>query len=159
MPNEHVATYLNDHLAGSVGALELLEHLEKAYAGKEVEGFLAGLRADVAEDRKQLDALMVQLHVPASATRKATAWVAEKLTQLKLHRDDPAAGPFRLLEALDALSVGIEGKRLLWQALAVAGVPAPPGADYGRLGQRAENQRRRLEPIRLGAAKAALLPF
>src|SRR5438067_2160325 len=31
MGNEHIATYLNDHLAGSVVALELLEHLEAAH--------------------------------------------------------------------------------------------------------------------------------
>jgi len=31
MDNEHIATYLNDHLAGSVVALELLEHLEAAH--------------------------------------------------------------------------------------------------------------------------------
>ena len=31
MVNEHLATYLNDHLAGSVAAIELLEHLQAAY--------------------------------------------------------------------------------------------------------------------------------
>src|SRR5947209_272940 len=33
MSDQYVATYLSDHLAGSVAALELLEHLEKAHAG------------------------------------------------------------------------------------------------------------------------------
>jgi|RhiMetdeSRZDD1v2_1073273.scaffolds.fasta_scaffold609614_2 hypothetical protein len=31
MANKYLATYLNDHLAGSVAAIELLEHLEAAY--------------------------------------------------------------------------------------------------------------------------------
>ncbi len=33
MANESLATYLNDHLAGSVVALELLDHLEEDGAG------------------------------------------------------------------------------------------------------------------------------
>ena len=35
MANESLATYLNDHLAGSVVALELLDHLEEGGAGTE----------------------------------------------------------------------------------------------------------------------------
>ena len=40
MAIEHLATYLNDHLSGSVAAIELLEHLQAAYAGNELEHFL-----------------------------------------------------------------------------------------------------------------------
>jgi hypothetical protein len=155
MASEHIATYLNDHLAGSVVALELLEHMEKAHAGTNLASFLAGLRSDIEADRKQLEELMAQLQVSASAPRKATAWIAEKLTQLKLRLDDPTGGPLRLLEVADAVSVGIEGKRLLWRALSAAAVPAPPRADYERLTQRAEEQRARLETVRLDAARAA----
>ena len=36
MTDPNLATYLNDHLAGAVAALELLEHLEKAHAGAPV---------------------------------------------------------------------------------------------------------------------------
>ena len=36
MPNESLATYLNDHLAGSVVALELLDHLETLTRGDTV---------------------------------------------------------------------------------------------------------------------------
>jgi hypothetical protein len=39
-----VQIYLNDHLAGSVTALELLEHLEKTHAGTTMERFAAELR-------------------------------------------------------------------------------------------------------------------
>jgi hypothetical protein len=74
-----------------------------------------------------------------------------------LRLDDPAGGALRLLEALDAVSTGIAGKRLLWRALAAAAeeVSELRGLDYERLEQRAEEQRRRLEPLRLEAAKAA----
>jgi hypothetical protein len=61
-----------------------------------------------------------------------------------------------LLEALDGLSVGIEGKRLLWKSLGAAGLPPPPASDYATLLRRAEEQRDRVEEMRLQAARAAL---
>ena len=63
--------------------------------------------------------------VAESRTRKATAWLTEKVTELKLRLDDPAGGALRLLEALEAVSLGIEGKRALWRALAAAAEDAP----------------------------------
>src|SRR6059058_4019514 len=108
MSDQHVATYLNDHLAGAVVALELLDHLEKAHTGTATGSFAAELRADIAADRKELEGLMARLHVSASPPRKAAAWLAEKVTELKLRLDDPAGGSLRLLETLDAVSVEIE---------------------------------------------------
>ncbi|MGA9769272.1 MAG: hypothetical protein WBV94_09545 [Blastocatellia bacterium] len=161
MANEHLATYLNDHLAGSVVALELMEHLEAAHAGTALESFLSELRADVAEDRRELEALMSRLQVAESRTRKATAWVTEKITEVKLRLDDPAGGALRLMEALEALSLGIEGKRSMWRALATVAEEADrlSVVDYERLTARAEEQRSRVEEERLKAAKAALGDF
>jgi hypothetical protein len=65
-------------------------------------------------------------------------------------------GSAGLLEVLDTVSTGIEGKRLLWLTLSAAAVPGPSAADYERLVQRAEEQRRRVETLRLDAAKLAL---
>src|SRR3954468_15662805 len=118
MSAQHLATYLNDHLAGSVAAVELLEHLAKWRAGTPQERFFAELRADIEADQKELESLMAGLHISTSTSRKVTAWLAEKVTLLKLRMDDPAGGGLRLLEAVEGLSLGIEGKRSLWHALA-----------------------------------------
>jgi hypothetical protein len=158
MSGQHAATYLNDHLAGSVMALELLDHLEKTYARTPVEGLVATLRPDIEADQGELKTIIGRLGVSTSVMRKAAAWLAEKMAQLKLKSDDPTDGPLRLLESLETLSLGIEGKRSLWLALEAAssGNPALCGADYGRLQRRAEEQRSRVEATRLEAAKAAL---
>jgi hypothetical protein len=160
MSHEHIATYLNDHLAGSLVALELLEHLESVHKGTDVGRFAAELRADIAEDRLELEALMARLKVAESRTRKATAWLSEKVTELKLKLDDPGDGLLRLLEAFEALSLGIEGKGGLWRALAAAAEDAPAlqVADYEVLTRRAEEQRGRVEAERLKAARRALTP-
>ena len=157
MTQKYLATYLNDHLAGSETALELLEHLERVYAGRALARFAAELHADIAADRKELETLMARWGVAKSRPRAVAGWISEKLSELKLRLDDTSGGPLRQLEILDAVSIGIEGKRLLWRALAAAAERAPAlgGVDYGALEQRAEEQRRRVETERLAAATAA----
>ena len=160
MADKHIATYLNDHLAGSEAALELLEHLETAHAGTEIGRFAAEILADVAADRRELEALMERLGISRTRTRKAAAWLAAKVTELKLRLEDRSGGALHLFESLEALSLGIEGKRSLWQALAAAadGAPELRVADYDRLARRAEEQRSRVEEKRLEAARRALVP-
>ena len=138
--------------------LELLSHVASAYAGTDAEALAAELRGEVTADRKELEKLMEALEISQSATRKASAWVGEKLGVLKLKVDDLKAGALRLLEATDAMSVGIEGKRLLWVALrrAAGDDPRLRVLDYDRLEERALDQRRRVENLRLKAAAEAL---
>ena len=156
MVNEKLATYLNDHLAGSVVAIELLERLEAA--GTDMSPTLAQVRADIEADRAELRELMRRLQIAESRPRKVTGWIAEKFSQVKLRLDDPAGGPLRLLESLELVALGIQGKLALWRALsATAEVdPALRIVDYERLGGRAQDQWRRAEVLRLKAAKAAL---
>ena len=93
------------------------------------------------------------------ARAKHQAWLAEKFTQLKLRFDDPKAGALLLFESLEALSLGIEGKRSLWIALSAASetVPSLRIADYDRLQQRAQDQRDRVEALRVETARTALM--
>ena len=140
-----------------MAALELLEYLEKTQTGKAMGRFVPELRADIAADRRELEALMARLHIAASPSR-AAARLAERMTEIKLRLDDPAGAALRLLEILEGLSVGIEGKRLLWRALAAVAEDAPALrlTDYGCLEQRAQEQRQRVEMARLETAKTAL---
>lgn len=156
MPNGNLATYLNDHLAGSVVALELLEHLERIHAGTELARLIRHLRGDITADRADLEALMKRLTISDSPPRKAMAWVSEKFAEIKLGLDDSAGGPLHLLEALELIAIGIEGKRALWRSLARACVPGISPAELQRLERRAAEQRERIEIARLDAAAAAL---
>ncbi len=158
MKNEQIATYLNDHLSGSVVALELLKNLESLHAGTSLEQLLAALRKEITADRQELESLMSRLKITQSLTRKATAWLAEKSTEIKLQLDDPGNGALRLLETFEVLSLGIEGKRGMWMALAAASESAASlrSVDYTRLVTRAEEQRKRVEVMRLETAKKAL---
>jgi hypothetical protein len=158
MANEHLATYLNDHLAGSVVAVELMENLEAAYAETPIANFVKGIRIEVEADQRELQQLMNRLEISESRTRQVSAWLTEKLTELKLRLDDSARGDLRLFESLEALSLGIEGKKSLWLALAAAAEISPQLrlVDYERLQTRAEEQRSQVEFKRIEIAKIAL---
>jgi hypothetical protein len=158
MAHDHLATYLNDHLAGAVAAVELLEHLERARAGTPIARALSELRAEIEADRETLKSLMTRLRITESRPRKATAWLAERLAWLKLQLDDSSYGAFRLFESLEAVSLGIEGKLALWRTLATIApaMPGVSGVDYEILMLRATDQRERAETLRLGEVPAAL---
>ncbi len=71
MANEHIATYLNDHLAGSVVALELLKNLEEMYAEHPIAAFVAELRADVEADQKELETIMKRSTFPRALRERS----------------------------------------------------------------------------------------
>jgi hypothetical protein len=158
MSRESLITYLNDHLAGSVAALELLDHLIRLQQGTASERALAAVRTEVEEDQQTLQSVLREVGGKESRVRQAAAWLTEKLGQAKLHLDDPGSGEFQVLEALETLALGIQGKAALWRALEAASVHVPQvrHLDVAALEQRAQNQFQRVEGLRLQAAPAAL---
>src|SRR5438270_5345830 len=81
---DDLSDYLNDHLAGSVAALELLDRLVDTYAAKSLERFFRELRDDIRRDQEQLEELIAKLGLKESAVRKAGAWIAEKFSRPKI---------------------------------------------------------------------------
>jgi len=158
MSREYLAIYLNDHLARSVITIEILEHLETEASDSMPD--LPVLKADIEADRRQLKTLMDRLGVTESRVRKLTSWIAEQVTEAKFEADDESRGTLRRLERLEALGIGIDGKLALWRALNAAAEVAPDlrGIDYEQLAQRAQEQRGRVEILRLQAARLALVP-
>lgn len=155
MSKEHLATYLNDHLAGSNIALEILDHLAKERPDLTP---LAALRTEIDEDREELKGLMARLSITESRIRQAGTWIAEQVAEAKIEADDDAKGPLRLLERLEALAIGIDGKLALWRALNASARSSNElsSMDYERLVERALKQRAVVEALRLHAASLAL---
>ncbi|HKP03947.1 MAG TPA: hypothetical protein VJU77_11395 [Chthoniobacterales bacterium] len=155
---ENLSSYLNDHLAGSVGALELLDRLVETYEGKPLAVFFAGLRNDIHEDQEKLRELIQAVGAEESAVRKAGAWLMEKLSRAKMPVSESSEDEMGLFLALEALALGIMGKRSLWQALQVASPEIPQLArlDYAGLEKRATEQHERVEAKRLEIARSVL---
>jgi hypothetical protein len=100
------------------------------------------------------------LSVQASSRRRrgVTGVVDEDVNSIAL--GNCTGGQLARLEKLEALALGIEGKRALWRALlAVAEeIPALRNVDLVRLDQRADDQRKRVEVRRIEAAREAFVP-
>jgi hypothetical protein len=158
MTGRALTTYLNDHLAGSVAALELLDQLVDL-VGPEDRELLIRLRTEIRQDQQLLKDLLQQLGDKESPLRKAAAWITEKLGELKLKFDDPGNGDLRLVEALEALGLGIQGKLSLWRALqAIAETdPLLRAVDLRRLERRALDQFDQVDRLRLHFARTALV--
>jgi hypothetical protein len=155
---EHLATYLNDHLAGARFAIDLLKRLEEAYAGEPLGRFAADVVARVEEDRVVLERIVEQIDGKTSALKVAAGWMGEKASRFKLgfgKGDD-----LGVFEALETLSLGILGKLALWRALAsIAPVDERlQGVDYESLIARAQSQFDAVEGQRMEAAAIALRP-
>ena len=159
MSREHLATYLNDHLAGSLIAVQILEHLESE--ATDLIQDLGALKAEIEADRRQLKELLDRLGISESRVRKVTSWITEQVTEAKFEADDESRGTLRRLERLESLALGIDGKSALWQALKAAAELAPElrQMDYEQLVQRAQQQRSRVEMLRVQAARVALPPL
>jgi hypothetical protein len=117
--------------------------------------------AKIEADRRELQILIEKLGIRESAARKTTAWLAAKLAEVKLRLEDGTAGPLRLLETLEAVALGIDGKlAALWRALETVAETAAEvrKIDYARLVARAQEQRELAEAMRLIAARLALVP-
>jgi hypothetical protein len=149
--------YLNDHLAGAALGTELARRAHRENAGRPVGDFLGWLAAQILEDRAQLERLMRSLGIPESRLKKTAAIVAERLGRLKLNGQLTGYSPLSRVIELDGLTVGVRGKRALWEALEplTDAIPALRELDYAELKRRADEQLAGLERERAAAAREA----
>jgi len=158
MEVKHLGKYVNDHLAGSMAAVELLSHLISSNAGTERSRFFVELRKEIVQDQVALRGLLARLGFKENMIRKGVAWLSEKFIRVKLSMEDPRGGRLAQLEKLEALALGIDGKWALWRALSTVAdrVPAVGVMHLSKLEERAVEQRGQVEAVRLDAAREAL---
>jgi hypothetical protein len=149
-------SYLNDHLAGSVGALELIAHCVHLYGGKPLGAFFTEMEAQIGEDQDTLRDLMRRLGVEESKARQVGAWAGEKLGRALLTLAGNEPGGLGLLLVLEGLIMGVAGKRLLWRALSAANLPKLEEFDFEELQRRAEEQIKRAQAEQVRSARRAL---
>jgi hypothetical protein len=148
-------SYLNDHLAGSIGAIELIAHWAKLYQSKPLGAFFTNLESEIKADQDRLRDLMRCLGVEESKVRQAGAWAAEKLGLARFVIAGGEPGGLGLVLVLEGLIIGITGKQLLWRALGAANLPKTEGFEFKELQRRAQEQIERIEAERIRAARRA----
>lgn len=156
MNDERLHIYLNDHLAGSVEAVELIKHFLASNPDGTLAASLRELLAEIKQDQAVLRDLRSRVKGRESRVKDAIAWLLDKLSRLKLnefsrHRD------LNRLEKLEELLLGVRGKLALWASLEAASGSDDrfSDVDFPELKQRAQQQLEEIERHRLEAARKA----
>lgn len=157
MEHNALDDYLKEHLAGSSFGLEHAKHLAEAHEGTPLGNAMAPVAREIEEDRDALLDLMDRLGTGRSRLKEAGAWVAEKGGRPKFAGLTSGDSQLGALLALEAMSLGVEGKRSLWKALKLVADDHPELAatDLAGLHDRAAAQRSVLEEQRDAAAVRA----
>ena len=156
MDRRLLGIYLNDHLAGATGGLELVRRAQRNNRGTAYEADLTRLAGEIEEDRTTLERLMERLRIPRSPVKAPVAWALEKLGRLKPNGRLLEYSPLSRVVELELLASGVETKRALWvtlRTLVQGGIDL--GVDVEELIARARRQRRLIERRRVQAAAEA----
>jgi hypothetical protein len=146
------ATYLRDHLAGADTAIQMVQGLSEASREGAEGALFESLYEQFREDRGVVEGILAELgYTSRSAKRLAGQATGTALRVVA----GGAPGDVSLFRTLEALAIGVQGKRCLWRAAqAVAALPHPPGrrsfveleADAVRQWETIERHRRSLVP-------------
>jgi len=153
-----ITRYINDHLAGSSGALLLIQELAESHDAPEARDYFLHLKEKVKADQCVLEDLLERIGQNPSTLLKAAGRVAAHIGSIKLMWEQVEPGKLGLFEALEILALGVQGKRLLWVALReiASWFPEWEGIDFAELELQAIQQRDDIEFWRLHAAKDIL---
>jgi hypothetical protein len=149
--------YLVDHHAGSTAGLALARRAAANNRGTPTGDALERLVEEIAADRATLKRLLAAVGTRPSRVKDGLALSVEKLGRLKLNGRLRGYSPLSRLAEIEGLSVGVAGKRALWDSLRTRPELAElPEFDFETLMQRAEEQLLALDTLRREAAALAL---
>jgi hypothetical protein len=160
MSKQSLARYLSAHLAGSVGALELLDSLERRAPGAPQRQLVSELRSAIESAQTTLRAVMDHVGAEENRLEQAGAWLGEKLARARLAVSASEQQELGWMEGLETLGLGLQGQAALWRALATVrpGYPGLAGFDFDSLARTADALFAGVDRERLTAAKAAFAP-
>ncbi len=158
MAEKLLDAYLNDHLGGATGGVDLAEQLRDQTKGTPFGETMATLAAEIKADRATLADIMSKMGTAESPVKQAGAWVMGKLGEAKFSGFTTGSGEFGTFLAIEALEMGVGGKECLWRALREVkdANSVLSGVDFDDLIERAESQQGTLETARLEYARSAL---
>ena len=157
MSDRPLDLYLNDHLAGATFGRDLAQRVAAEARSASVRAPMQELADDITADRDRLEHVMERVGAKQNTIAVAGGSIAEKLSRLAPGLGS-LDGEFGFFEALETLSLGVEGKRCLWTALRNVRdqYPGLNEIDLDELVARAERQHAILEEQRTAAVPRAL---
>lgn len=150
--------YLNDHLAGAAGGVNLARRLAGSHKGTAAEQELADIARQVADDRDALLAIMGQLGIGRTYYKESLATVVERIGRLKLNGSVLQRSPLSSVVELEGMVLAVTAKGAGWRSLRAL-ADTESRLDPARLDaliQRADAQLATLERLRIQAVREAL---
>lgn len=158
-PMRPMAIYLNDHLLGATSGSELARRVAVQHAKSAAGATLVRVADEIDQDRTSLLRIMQTLGVPVRRYKAAAGWLLEKAGRAKTNGFLIRRAPLSSVLELEGLRVGVEGKRLMWQALRALEGPQSTVLDREQLDgllRRAREQAQTLEELQIKAATGVL---
>ncbi|MGY1620055.1 hypothetical protein ACI797_25230 [Geodermatophilus sp. SYSU D00691] len=137
-----LAVYCNDHLAASVGGIELVKRMLGVHGGTAYEGPLTQLLAELREENSSLETQMQAVGFPVRRYKQAALWVGEKVSRAKLNGRLLERSPLSDLVEFEFLASAVRAKRSGFETLReVAEIDGRlDGAELDRLIEQADRQ-------------------
>jgi hypothetical protein len=154
---EHLETYVQDHLALSLGGLRLARRCLGENQGTPLATFLARLVADLEEDRALLKEVASALRSGPSIVKEAVMVLGEWAGRFKPNGRIVGYSDLSRVWELEGLLAGTDSRRGLWKLLARSQKHDArlQGFDFERLEERARAHHEELERQRIRAADVA----
>jgi hypothetical protein len=106
--------YLRDHLSGSDVALRVVHRLGRTRQGSEDGTLFRRLSEEFEEDRAVVRTLLTQLGASGRSIKRAAGYASGAVLSVTAGGEP---GDLSLLRTIEALSIGVQGKRCVWRAL------------------------------------------
>jgi hypothetical protein len=144
-----LVAYLREHLSGSDAALRVVDRLGRQHAADPIGRLSVSLHEQFLEERSAVCALLRSLGASSVSVKRLAAKAAGGVLSLA---PGGTAGRPVLYRTLEALAIGVQGKRLLWRTLGALPDLSPPARNFDGLETMAVRQWEAIERQRLQLA-------
>lgn len=145
---ELIATYLQDHHAGSAAGVDAFDRVAEGHGDPEVRAAVARIADQVREDQKSLEQIMERVGSTVSTLKDAGSRLGEKTARLKPNERAIARSPLSDVVELEALMLAVHGKRVGFEALRDLHDPRLEQSELDELVERAAAQEAELGELR-----------
>jgi len=112
--DQSLVAYLRDHLGGADAAIHVVRRLSATHEGTADGRLFRQLAEEFEQDRATVRALLAQLGASARSPKRVAGRASAALLGFTA---GGTPGQLSLLRTLEALAIGIQGKRCMWRAL------------------------------------------
>jgi hypothetical protein len=110
----NLAAYLREHLTGADAAIQVVDRLRLVHAGTQEGRLFAALFDEFREERDVVRALLDEIGATPLSLKRLAGQASGAAGQFAAGGE---RGDLSLFRTLEALAVGVQGKRCMWRAL------------------------------------------